>query len=339
MITTEVLHMPMISVIVPVYNVEKYLHRCVDSILAQTFTDFELILVDDGSPDNCGIICDEYTAKDPRVRVIHQKNRGVSAARNAGLTDASGTYVMFCDGDDHVADNWIEISYSAMRVHPDKLIVHNLWNENEKEGKTAFEPLLDSDNRVELKSYYWVYQNKISGSVWNKVFCKRVIDEHCIRFDENRFLGEDVVFVTEYLKYVNGILYISTPLYYYVERSESAVRKYYWNLLSLHLPLFSARLPLIKDDEKDEFCCKYLAMFISMLDVVFEEQNTMPLLSKLHYNQKMVTSWEFQYCLKNAHNHQENPLIIRLLKMKNYYLYWLFCLLVQFKRNLRRRLK
>lgn len=331
--------MPQISVIVPVYNVEKYLHRCVGSILAQTFTDFELILVDDGSPDNCGAICDEYADKDPRVRVIHQKNQGVSSARNAGLSNAKGAFVMFCDSDDHVAENWIEACYSVIRDHPDKLIVHNFWNEREKEGKKSIEPLLDADDRVEPKSYYWIYQNRISGSSCNKVFCKDLIDTHHIRFDENSFLGEDVVFVTEYLRHINGILYISTPLYYYVERSESAVRKYYWNLLSLHLPLFSARLPLIEDDERDEFCCEYLAVFISMLDVVFEEQNTMPLLSKLHYNQKMVTSWEFQYCLENAHSHQENPLIIRLLKMKNYYLYWIFCSLVQFKHNLRRRLK
>lgn len=95
---------PKISCIVPVYNVEKYLRRCVDSILAQTFTDFELILVDDGSPDGCPAICDEYAEKDSRVRVIHQENKGVSAARNAGLDMARGEYVCFVDGDDEVSE-------------------------------------------------------------------------------------------------------------------------------------------------------------------------------------------------------------------------------------------
>ena len=94
--------MPGISVIVPVYKVEKYLHECVDSILAQTFRDFELILVDDGSPDNCGAICDEYAAKDSRIRVIHQENQGLSGARNSGIDVARGEYITFVDADDSI---------------------------------------------------------------------------------------------------------------------------------------------------------------------------------------------------------------------------------------------
>ena len=90
----------MVSIIVPIYKVESYLPKCIDSILVQTYTDFELILVDDGSPDNCGIICDAYAEKDKRVRVIHQKNAGVSAARNAGIEAAKGEYISFIDGDD-----------------------------------------------------------------------------------------------------------------------------------------------------------------------------------------------------------------------------------------------
>ena len=86
---------PKISVIVPVYKVENYLHRCVDSILAQSFTDFELLLIDDGSPDNCGVICDEYAAKDSRVRVFHKPNGGVSSARNLGLDNARGGWIAF----------------------------------------------------------------------------------------------------------------------------------------------------------------------------------------------------------------------------------------------------
>ena len=104
----------MISVIVPVYKVEPYLARCVDSILAQTYTDFELILVDDGSPDNCGIICDEYAKKDSRVRVIHQQNGGLSAARNAGLEAAKGSFITFIDSDDFIDQHALEQLYGAL---------------------------------------------------------------------------------------------------------------------------------------------------------------------------------------------------------------------------------
>ena len=95
--------MPKISIIVPVYKVEKFLPKCIDSILSQTFTDFELILVDDGSPDNCGKICDEYAHKDDRVVVVHKLNEGVSIARNKGLDVAKGEYILFCDSDDFVS--------------------------------------------------------------------------------------------------------------------------------------------------------------------------------------------------------------------------------------------
>ena len=96
--------MPKLSIIVPVYKVEQYINKCIDSILNQTFTDFELILVDDGSPDNCGKICDEYAQKDERVRVIHKENGGVSSARNLGIDEAKGEYVSFIDPDD-----WIDL--------------------------------------------------------------------------------------------------------------------------------------------------------------------------------------------------------------------------------------
>ncbi|MBA1325633.1 glycosyltransferase [Enterococcus faecium] len=105
------------SIIVPVYKVEKYLRKCVDSILAQTFTDFEVILVDDGSPDNSGKICDEYAEKDNRVRVIHKENGGLSSARNAGIDVARGKYLGFVDSDDYIDEDMYEILYENLKIH------------------------------------------------------------------------------------------------------------------------------------------------------------------------------------------------------------------------------
>ena len=113
--------MPEISVIVPVYKVEKYIHRCIDSILNQTFRDFELIMVDDGSPDNCGAICDEYAAKDNRVVVIHQENGGLSAARNAGIdwafTNSNSEWLNFIDSDDWVHPEYLQKLYDAAKCN------------------------------------------------------------------------------------------------------------------------------------------------------------------------------------------------------------------------------
>ena len=101
----------LVSIIVPVYKAEKYIHQCIDSLLAQTYRNIEVILVDDGSPDNCGKICDEYAAKDYRVKVIHQQNGGVSAARNVGLANATGEWITFVDADDSVTCAYIEQLY------------------------------------------------------------------------------------------------------------------------------------------------------------------------------------------------------------------------------------
>ena len=112
-----------ISVIVPVYKAEKYLSRCVNSILGQTFSDFELILIDDGSPDKSGILCEEFAKKDARIRVIHQKNQGVSAARQKGLDNATGEYVIHADPDDWVEPDWLETLYlEAERTKADMVM-------------------------------------------------------------------------------------------------------------------------------------------------------------------------------------------------------------------------
>lgn len=104
----------MISVIIPIFKAEKFLHRCIDSILAQSYTGFELLLIDDGSPDNSGVICDEYAAKDSRVRVFHKENGGVSSARNLGLDNAVGDYIAFCDADDYVSEDWLKCFADAV---------------------------------------------------------------------------------------------------------------------------------------------------------------------------------------------------------------------------------
>ncbi|MEO6347158.1 MAG: glycosyltransferase, partial [Aquaticitalea sp.] len=111
---------PTISVIVPVYDVERFLHKCIDSIINQTYKHLEIILVDDGSPDNCGLICDAYVKKDPRIKVIHKKNKGLSAARNSGLEIATGDYIGFVDSDDWVHEKMFEALITNAQLYQSK---------------------------------------------------------------------------------------------------------------------------------------------------------------------------------------------------------------------------
>lgn len=182
--------MPIISVIIPVFNAEAYLHSCVDSVLAQTFTDFELILVDDGSKDTSGKICDEYSHKDARVRVIHQKNSGISAARNTGINQAKGAFVFFMDNDDVIPGSCLkELCILQEKENPDIII-----------GKRkSFRSILNITNEPDGNREYKMMSG---GEFFNYKTERRFVTGHLYRtelakailFDTDTVLGEDTIF-------------------------------------------------------------------------------------------------------------------------------------------------
>ena len=214
--------MPKISVIVPVYNTEKYLRRCVDSILAQTFTDFELLLIDDGSSDSSGAICDEYAQKDPRVRVFHKENGGVSSARNLGLDNARGEWITFVDSDD-----WIEIhSLSILGENNDvDLIIASM--KFEQSGTCGNFPKIGKLEHEELDHYLSINMDHFSiCSPWSKFFRNNIIKENEIRFNNNLCFGEDSLFVKTYLLNVASIRCIDTLCYHYQDVGDDIYIKY-----------------------------------------------------------------------------------------------------------------
>lgn len=187
---------PKISVIVPVYNVEKYLHRCIDSILAQTFIDFELLLIDDGSKDKSGEICDEYERKDVRVRVFHKKNGGASSARNVGLNNALGEYICFCDADDWVEQTWL-LRFSERMSDNDMLITS--FNVYENEKKTESKLFSSSTDKKQIIQE--LEHEHVSGYLWCKCFRKRILDMYGIKFNEAYTVWEDMDFIYRYWCY------------------------------------------------------------------------------------------------------------------------------------------
>lgn len=205
---------PKISVIVPVYNVEKYLRRCIDSILAQTFTDFELLLIDDGSKDNSGDICDGYAMKDERVRVFHKKNGGVSSARNLGLDNAKGEWVSFVDADDWVSG--IYFSEGLLDTSND-LVLNKISNQeyitkNFKETK-CIPSLLFSK----------ILNKQISLGPWAKFFRRDIIEREDLRYYEDIKFAEDAIFNLQYFKLVKNISLNIEGVYHYEAPPSSAM--------------------------------------------------------------------------------------------------------------------
>lgn len=204
---------PKISVIVPVYNAEKWLRRCVGSILAQTYTDFELLLINDGSTDDSGVICDEYAGKNSRIRVFHKPNGGVSSARNLGLDNARGEWITFVDSDD-----WVELEYLECllsNVGGAELSIcdfvirgsDEVWPDKIETG------LISKDKLAAFYTETYPYCHLTAP--WIKLYKKSIIEENNIRFKEDISTLEDTIFVLEYLRWVENITCSNRKLYNY----------------------------------------------------------------------------------------------------------------------------
>lgn len=213
----------MISVIVPVYNVEEYLPACLESIKRQTFKDYEVILVDDGSPDNSGRICDEYVDKNINWRVIHQENGGLSSARNSGLNVAKGEYICFVDSDDTVDDNYLLFLY------------HALVDSQADIGICGYQRILCSEDvqstrevekSVLCQDELWqeVFGN-LNNSSCNKIYRRKLIGN--IRFMDGLYHGEDLMFNLAYIINCSRAVMIDTPLYHYWKHKGSVTRSGY----------------------------------------------------------------------------------------------------------------
>lgn len=221
-----------ISVIVPVYRVENSIRRCIESILEQSFDDFELILVDDGSPDNCPSICDEYAKFDTRVKVIHQSNSGVSAARNAGLESSQGRYVTFADSDDYVSKEWLSSLYlKAIQCDADMAMSGIVWVDTDGREvdrtirRDGIWCLKSEQDRIEYIIHNILY-NGNGWEVWTTLFENEIIKKQRIRFGITcHNFAEDLGFILEYVLYCKKIVVIEDCQYYYVQHDSSMMAK------------------------------------------------------------------------------------------------------------------
>lgn len=211
--------MPQISVVVPVYKVEKYLARCIDSILDQTYKDFELILVDDGSPDKCGEMCDEFARKDNRIKVIHKKNGGLSDARNVGIENAIGRYIAFVDSDDFIHSEMLSVLYENIIETSSEISICSFQMVySESECLTEYQnKKIKLNNMDALHKLYGPDSVKFIVT-WNKLYLKELFDD--IKFPVGR-LHEDEFTTYKLIYKSDSVVYSDAQLYFYFQREDS----------------------------------------------------------------------------------------------------------------------
>lgn len=296
---------PLVSIIVPVYNAEKYLNRCVDSILSQAMTDFELLLIDDGSKDESGRICDEYAAKYARVRAFHKPNGGVSSARNLGLDNAIGKWVTFCDADDVVLPSWLSnfidntcssVDYVIQGFVTDKAMFESEDVEFKNRRKFSF-----SFEGPMKEGLLLMNNNSMLGYVWCKLYKRSIIENFNVSFNESYNYQEDLVFNLNYLQYCKIIKSSGDIGYiYYVPNWESKYENK-TNLFELNRDKFLL-VHNIYGEKNNPLSLHFLGDYIASLFLLFKMNNSgcrSKLIefrknvgvSVLHSNVFFVTKW------------------------------------------------
>lgn len=289
---------PLISVIVPIYNVEPYLRTCVDSILNQTYHNLEIILVDDGSPDGCPAICDEYAEKDPRIRVIHKKNGGLSAARNAGLAIYTGEYIMFVDSDDWLTAHAVETLFTLTNNYGAQLVIGNYVRDSDP---SEFH-VQSGEHSIQIMNCSEAMENMLRTgcSSWARLYKSTIHKNILFPIGE---INEDEAIVLQLLEQCTTVVLTSQIVYGYRCRPESittssfSVKKLDWYR---HC---KANLEWIKEHHPeltDAAAARYRSSILWSLTEIALSNGSYPdsirdLLSDLHQNQTLFKNIPFSY--------------------------------------------
>lgn len=293
----------LISVIVPIYKAESYLDKCIESIVNQTYKNIEVILVDDGSPDNCPKICDNWAKKNERIKVIHKQNGGVSSARNVGIENATGKYICFIDSDDSVENEYFEKFIKEIQNFELVVCGYSKVLNGEKKGKVLFSN--EARNVIPKNQIMNLYQKVLISAPWAKFYQKSIIDENNIRFPEDMSLGEDMVFNFSYIDKIENIAIINESLYNYnLDNDNSLLRKYRKDLFDINKKLYNKLDTYVYSWNLDESQmqifnnAKYYG-YANVLFNTFEKSNSDGFYAKLKYNKQIIKSDEFKSILSN----------------------------------------
>lgn len=226
----KVLNNPMVSIIVPVYNVEKYLGKCIKSLLQQTYSNIQIILINDGSTDSSGIICNKYSDFDKRIFVLHKQNEGVSVARNAGIDISIGEYLLFVDGDDWLEDNAVAELIEIQKNDNSDVIMFGFFQEdfngNNQKSISFQKNHLKNKDQI-MKALPDLIKNESINPLWNKLYKSNIIKDNDIKLDNLISIGEDALFNYKVFSKINCLTIIDKCFYHYIkDNSESLTQKY-----------------------------------------------------------------------------------------------------------------
>ncbi|MBQ1291241.1 MAG: glycosyltransferase [Lachnospiraceae bacterium] len=255
-----------ISIAVAVYNGEAYLHRCIDSLLNQTYQNLEIILVDDGSTDESPRICDAYAKKDPRVKVVHKKNGGLASGRNAGIDAATGTYMAFFDEDDWAEPEMYEnLLWALKEFGADLAVTRYRWVYQDGTAEASTDSVILMEGQEALEQY--IHENdaiQIQNAAWNKLYPRALIGD--LRFEENRWY-EDVLYTTKLLTKVSKVIYLDQALYNYVcDRPGSYMNQGVSpRILTDLIPIFRDRSAFLKEIGREDLACLHNTFFYKRL--------------------------------------------------------------------------
>jgi len=329
-----------VSIIIPVYNVEKYLQRCIDSLRAQTYENTEMIFVDDGSTDSSYQILQQAAETDSRIRVFSQENAGPSAARNLGMDNCTGEYIMFCDSDDTVEPAWTEKMVEAIREYPDAWVVCGYNDIHENFGYKCSH-LMGKRGALGKSIYYEMFRCGLTGSACNKIFSRDLIRRHRLHFDQDKNVGEDVLFCLDYLEISREVYLIDEGLYnYYKYQDKNTLTNTYhvsdvWSIRDM----YNARLPFIDNANRVAFQLHYWRLFSVELEKAMQHRKEVTVFKQARRNNEIVATKEYQELLSMFGRTEMNAVAFACLQMGRYDAYWLIQKLYQLKENLRKRIR
>ena len=290
-----------VSVIIPVYNAEKNLRRCVDSVLNQSFADCEVLLIDDGSTDGSGALCDAYARRYARVRALHKQNGGVSSACNLGVENARGKYLMFCDSDDYAEPDWIETLHMWAQRHPHAFVFSAFFETDGGGDRTVRLEGFPDGAQIPVADYYAICRHNFCAYRWNRIYRRDIITADRLCFDTRVSVGEDVLFNIEYLKRCDAYLYADKPLYHWVNHGNDSLSRayhatFYDDLKTLYFP----RLGVIAEKDVEAYCTNALNRFFQAIEAVYDRRNTMTAREKKAYLQYILHDAAFCHALSHA---------------------------------------